>query len=126
MTSFVLDLGELGEWPSLNSLGHWSALRPKIKNVRDVAWGEARRARLPRGLGPVEIELVLHLVDSQRQDPDNLGLVLKAAIDGLRMARVLNDDGHSHVVRAGCRIVPADPPRRWVLHITERTEPEAA
>lgn len=124
--AYAIDLGLLGDWPSLNDLRHWARLKPQMENVRHITWAEAKNAGVPRDLGPVEIELVLHLTDQHRQDPDNLGLVLKAAIDGLRLAGVLADDGHSHVTRAGSRIVPSSPPRRWVLHITEPTDAKEA
>lgn len=123
MTSHVLNLKRLGDTPSLNDLGSWARLHRQMKNVRDIVYGEALQAKVPKRLDLVAVELVLHLADRRRQDADNLALVLKASIDGLRAAGVLADDDHTHVAHVGLRIASASPPRRWVLHITE-LEPE--
>lgn len=77
-----------------------------VKSIRhDTAW--CARGKLQ----PVEravIGLVWYPGDRTVADPDNIAPTLKAAIDGLRDAKILAGDDARRVVRTWQQVVPRD------------------
>ena len=80
---------------------------PTVKTWRDAANVYARAQKLPR-LGRVAITATLHFPDRRRRDCPNYYPTIKAAIDGLVDADVLDDDADGYVteltIRPGERV----------------------
>jgi crossover junction endodeoxyribonuclease RusA len=119
VSSWTLDLGRLPV-VSLNARTHWAVKAHDVANWRNaVAW-IAQAERIPKLLDRPTVELVYFAPDRRRRDPDNLCLNLKAALDGLRDAGVLEDDTGEHVAALMPRIIQTDDPARrgrWELRI---------
>lgn len=104
-----------------NQRMHWA---PKAKIVRQLRSDVATLCRvkhLPVGLGRIEVTLHWQAPDRRRRDSDNLYPTLKACIDGIRDARVVEDDDSTRVT-SGCVIHegPADP--ALYLAVWDRSE----
>jgi hypothetical protein len=72
--------------------------------IRDDTNVLARAVRLPK-LDRVTLGLVWYPGNNQVTDADNIAPTLKAAIDGLRDAKVLTDDNGGHVLTTWQRVV---------------------
>lgn len=101
---------------SLNDRGHH---HPKAKAyasaVEQVRWC-IRRARVaPLTDFPIVATLHWRIPDRRRRDADNLGMTLKACLDGLVAERVIPDDDWTHVKRASSEIHhPNRDPAMWI------------
>lgn len=95
-----------------------------IKAWKDAATVYARQARIPK-LAAVHIVATLHFTNRIRRDAPNYYPTIKAAIDGLVVARVLDDDNNDHVrsltIQPGPPIArkPFGPEGQLVLTIRE-------
>jgi crossover junction endodeoxyribonuclease RusA len=123
MREFRIELPSgLPVW-NANSRGHYMERADTVKQWREaVGWSAAT---LPRGLSPVEIELMMIPADRRRRDPDNLAGILKPCLDGLVDVGVLPDDSWRHVASVTLRIVeprPALDRHRWLLTVWELPE----
>jgi hypothetical protein len=78
----------------------------------------ALQQKIPR-LERVSVVAEYQPGDLRRRDPDNISASAKAAIDGLRAARVLPEDDSAHVAEVTCRIGSLFPKGRLVLYLTE-------
>lgn len=103
---------------SLNDRGHWAARYRRSEALKKAAWALALQQKIPR-LERVSVVAEYQPGDLRRRDPDNIAVSAKAAIDGLRAARVLAEDDSSHVAEVVCRIGPMYPKGRLVLTLTE-------
>lgn len=103
---------------SLNDRGHWAARYRRSEALRKAAWAMALQAKIPR-LERVSVVAEYQPGDLRHRDPDNIAASAKAAIDGLRAARVLPEDDSRHVTEVTCRIGPLHPKGRLILHLTE-------
>lgn len=75
---------------------------------------------------PVTILVVQHPAPGARTiDPDNVAPIAKAAIDGLRDARVLADDSPAYVTQVAYTVGDRVPGGQLVLHLTEITSEES-
>ena len=90
MTSWLLDL-PANEVVSLNHREHWAKRNRKVQAWKDDTITLARAARIPR-CERISVTLEHWPRDNRRRDRDNLVPVLKAAIDGLVAAGVVEDD----------------------------------
>lgn len=81
---------------SANDRGHWAKRHRWTKEIRDTAFWFARQAKL----GPYEaitVTAVIHPPDNRRRDAHNLLPTVKAAVDGLVDAGVIEDDNDDHL-----------------------------
>lgn len=103
---------------SLNDRGHWAARYRRSEALKKAAWAMALQQKIPR-LKRVSVDAEYQPGDLRHRDPDNIAASVKAAIDGLRAAKVLPEDDSRHVTEVTCRIGPLYPKGRLVLYITE-------
>lgn len=121
------DLGPAYEltfpWPSpplsMNDRKHWADRAKITKRMRTEAAWRATAARLPH-LPRIRVSLVWWVKDQRRRDGgENLAPTVKALIDGIVDAGVVDDDDHTRVLRGPSIIrYEKDCTPRIVLHIT--------
>ena len=81
-----------------NDHTHWSQRHGLTAQWRTAAAWEARRQRIPKlGMGPVHVTATIHRADRRAFDLDGAAPTVKACIDGLRDAGVLDED-NCHVI----------------------------
>ena len=108
-----------------NNRLHWSAKGRLVKALRDTAWAQAKRLKLPqieRADVTVEYRPPAHrgpLSSAMIRDADNLAPTGKALVDGLTMARVFPQDTAKHVRRVSYEFGPKSDHGQVLLHITE-------
>lgn len=95
MTNYIVELP--AGLPLLNANGreHWSKRANAVATIRDIARGQARG--IPR-LRKVKIKATYHAPDNRKRDSSNLFPAIKAAVDGVVDAGVLQDDSDKFVV----------------------------
>lgn len=96
---------------SLNDRMHWAAKAGITRRVRHAACVLARAQKIP----PCErISVQLHYQprDKRSRDEDNLFLTVKACVDGLKDARVVEDDDSTRVTHLSPLIHPPVPGQR--------------
>ena len=118
--TWTLELPPGLELLSLNKRYHWAARARLNAAWKKAAWVTALQDKVPH-LDRVTITAEYQPPDLRRRDPDNASLALKACIDGLVAARVLDGDDSRYVTYAGCTIGSLWPKGRLLLHITEVT-----
>ena len=84
-------------WLNSNQRRNRRGDAPIVKAWRDVTAWRARSAKMPK-LGVCRITATLHWTDRRRRDSGNYYPTIKAAIDGLVDAEVLDDDDDLHVL----------------------------
>jgi hypothetical protein len=103
------------DWVESNGRGHWTNSAGAIASWRRAGAVAARKARLPHILKPVTITAHVHRIDNRRADAANRYPTVKAVVDGLVDAGVLDDDSDRFVtgvmMRAGARVLPREHPR---------------
>jgi Holliday junction resolvase RusA-like endonuclease len=76
-----------------NDNTHWRNRHTLTAAWREAAAWQAKRQHLPKfGMGPVHITATIHREDKRRFDLDGAAPTVKACIDGLRTAGVLDED----------------------------------
>jgi crossover junction endodeoxyribonuclease RusA len=117
--SWVLDLPD-EPYPTPNRSDHWAKKAGMARAWRHNTAILARHVLVPR-CDKVHVTLDYWPPDRRRRDADNLLLVLKHCIDGLRTADVVEDDDPSHVTFAMPVIhEPRDDRRpKWLLTVSE-------
>lgn len=88
-----------GRWLNSNDRCHWAQRSQLTRTWREATCWRARAARLPRMAGRVEIVGVVHRPRRGRSDAANRYPTVKAAVDGLVDAGVLEDDSDRYVKR---------------------------
>jgi crossover junction endodeoxyribonuclease RusA len=106
---------------SLNSRMHWATKARFTREIRSLVAFTARQQRIP-AMDSAHIELHWVPRDRRRRDSDNPYPTLKAAIDGLRDARVLSIDDSSEYVTSRVVIDPANPRDPHLLLVLERVQ----
>lgn len=113
------------QWVSANDRSHWASKARLVKQWREAAAIHAKAAKLPHITEPVQITGWVHRTINRRADAHNRILTVKAVIDGLVDAGVLDDDNDKHVtavtMRAGDPVDQKTHPL-GVLGIEIRTE----
>lgn len=109
-------------WINLNDRPrHWSTKASQTKAWRKIAWAKAKQAKIPT-LAAATITGRIYKNRAGRYDPHNLYPTLKAIVDGLVDAGVLEDDDYTrlevHLAHGGIRR-GQDP--HLEITITERT-----
>lgn len=92
---FVLDFPRPDEWINANVREHWAVKAAKTRTWRAAAYGYAKAARIPH-LDRAHILAELCFTSRTRRDPDNFSV--KAVVDGLVDAGVLDDDDAAHLL----------------------------
>jgi hypothetical protein len=98
---------------------HWSTQRAAKVEVQRAVWALAKQARIPR-LELCTVCLTWYPPDRRRRDGGSLWPMMKAAVDGLVSAGVLEDDDSQHVAGELCRIGAPSQPARIELAIADR------
>lgn len=95
----TLDVHAPCPWVTANASTnrHWRHRHALTKAWRDAAHVYARHALLQPVTGPVHITGTIHRADRRIIDVDGAVPTLKACIDGLRDAGVLDGDDYRHV-----------------------------
>lgn len=101
--SYVITLPAGTVLLSANGREHWRARHAITRDLRDLACLLARNKHIPK-LEKVKIKATYHPPDRRRNDADNCHPSVKALVDGLVDAGVLDDDDNSHVLST--EIVP--------------------
>ena len=108
-----------------NNRLHWSAKGRLVKALKETAWGQAKRLKLPRierADVVIEYRPPAHrgpLSSAMIRDADNLAPTGKALVDGLTMAGVLEDDRVRHVRRVSYEFGPKSDRGQVLMHVTE-------
>lgn len=99
---------------------HWAARYRKIRQVKQDVVKMCAVMRLPAA-SKVICQLVYVPGQTRLRDPSNLHPTQKAAIDGLKEARVIKDDDPRFVVERVPRVLPvsrmAPHPGGWRLYL---------
>lgn len=125
--SWTITIPAPAKWLNSNDRTHRRYDNPAVQLWKNAAAVLARKAKLPK-LGAIHVEATLHFCDRRLRDAPNYYPTIKAAIDGLVVAEVLDDDNNQHVY--SLLIKPGDPiPRpkygpvgQLVLTIREETQ----
>lgn len=103
-------------WLAINDRNHWA-----IRNARVEEWRRAAHV-YSRGVQPVpgtvEVHAVIHKPTRVQYDLDGAAATVKACIDGLRDAKVIDEDNAGVVVRLVITNGEPVKPGRVVLTIT--------
>ena len=96
---------------SENSRLHWRVSAPAVKAWREASFLYATQAKLPKHLGRVRLDVVLHFTDARERDSLNFHrYVIKPLTDGLCRPRTVN--GKCGIrVEPGYQLVDDDSPR---------------
>ena len=104
---------------SLNGRGHWSERNKISQEWKTAAWALARQAKIPP-LGRISVVAEYQPPDRRRRDGDNFMPTVKACIDGIVDAGVIDDDASPrYVASIACRIGEPVMHGQLVLHVTE-------
>ena len=103
MASWKLTIPAPTQWVSANDRSHWQSKARLVKVWREAAAVHATAAKLPHTDKPVHITGYVCRIDSRRADAHNRILTVKAVIDGLVDAGVLDDDNDKHVTAVTMR-----------------------
>lgn len=87
------------EWLTANGrYGHPAARAGRVKRLRQRAAALAHSNSLQPCTGLVRITATIHGRVNRWSDPNNAADTTKPLVDGLRDARILVDDDHTHVI----------------------------
>ena len=104
---------------SLNERLHWAAKNRRTQEIRNAVALLARRGpyKIPH-YDRITVQLEWRTRTAHRRDGDNLAPTVKAAVDGLRDAKVIDDDDTEHVTHLPVVILPPvsrEPARLWIV-----------
>ena len=108
-----------------NNRLHYYARAALIKALKETAWGQAKRLKLPqieRADVVIEYRPPAHrgpLCSAAIRDADNLAPTGKALVDGVTMAGIFPQDTAKHVRRVSYEFGPKSDRGQVLLHITE-------
>lgn len=118
----VVEITRPCPWLATNDRDHWA-----VRNARTRAWRRAAAvyaARVEHIRGPVEIHAVIHKPTRRQYDLDGITPTIKACIDGLRDAGVIEADDHHALTRV--TITAGEPRRPGFVVLTITPSQEAA
>ena len=78
---------------------HWRHRQTLVTAWRDTTTHLARQHRLRHVTSPYHVTATIWTGDARARDLDGLTATIKACIDGLRAANVLDDDNTRHMTR---------------------------
>lgn len=119
-TIYILPIPAPGSWVASNDHTHWRNRHAGVKAWRETAAWRAKQARLPKITSPYAIHATVHKATRHLFDLDGIVPSVKACVDGLRDAGVLEQDDFRHMVRLVVEAGEADPETpRLMLRIEE-------
>jgi hypothetical protein len=119
MRVFTIELPAGLPMLSLNDRDHWAVRKRRSDELLKAAWAMALKLGIPK-LERVSVLAEYHPPDMRHRDADNPVASVKACIDGIVMAGVLEDDECPRYVESvTCRIGEPYPRGRLVIHLTE-------
>lgn len=95
--SWTLTIPAPARWLNSNDRGNRKLDNPAVQEWKRAAAIWARKAKMPK-LGAIHVEATLHFCDRRLRDAPNYYPTIKAAIDGLVLGEVLDDDDNLHVL----------------------------
>lgn len=104
--SWTITIPAPDRWLNSNERRDRRADNATVQTWKNAAAVLARKARMPK-LGAIHVTATLHFCDRRRRDAPNYYPTIKAAIDGLVVAEVLDDDDNLHI--HSLTIIPGDP-----------------
>lgn len=127
MTVYRLALGFERPPMTMNqarSGGHWAAQREAKQDVEKAVWALAKQQHIPR-LDRCTVALTWFPPAVRRsRDGDGLGIMVKACLDGLVHAGVIEDDDSSRVWGVFLRVAEHDGAARVELTLVDDTGPD--
>ena len=117
----VLTVPAPGAWLTGNAATnrHWRHRATLVKTWRETAAWRARQARLDPIPSPFAVTATIHKRDRRLFDLDGVVPTIKACVDGLRDAGVIEADDFRHMVRL---VVVAGEPDRELPRLVLRVE----
>ena len=106
-------------WLTANGRLHWAAKASRTKRIRRLALLLAQKHP---AMGRANLHAVISYPTARRADPANASPTVKAALDGIVDAGVLDDDDHVHVPETTYSRGP-DTGRPGVYRVSLRLEP---
>lgn len=111
-------------WLAINDRLHWAARNKRTQAWRALAWARARQSGAHPIGGPVQVTAVIHKATRVRYDLDGCAATVKAAIDGIRDANLIDGDDHSQVTKV--TILPGEVRKPACIVLTIETAKEQA
>jgi crossover junction endodeoxyribonuclease RusA len=106
-----------GKWLNANDRGAWQRHSPVVQQWRAAAGWAARVARVPH-LTRVYVLAELRFGIRRRRDPGNWYPTVKACVDGIVDAGVLDNDSSDYLIGPDMRVGPVDAaPGSLTLHL---------
>jgi crossover junction endodeoxyribonuclease RusA len=104
---------------SLNERLHWAAKNHRTQEIRRAValLAKTKPYRIPH-LDRCTVQLEWRPRTAHKRDGDNVTPTVKAAVDGLRDAQVIDDDDTSRVTHLPVVILPPvsrEPARLWIV-----------
>lgn len=94
---------------------HWTKVRTAKTDVETAVSWQARAAKIPT-VDYADVTVIWYAPDAKRRDPDALSPFLKAALDALVHAGVLEDDNSKYVRQVAMRtLIDRTNPRIEIL-----------
>lgn len=107
----ALFIPQAADWINANDRGHWAKRAQLTRAWRHAAGFTARRHKIPR-FESAHIIATIHKATGRGYDASNLQPTLKAIVDGLVDAGVLDDDDNSRLIGPDARMgekIPVNP-----------------
>ena len=111
-----------GGWLAINDRSVWQVRHKRTKDWRTLAWARARQSGAEPIAGPVEVTATIHKATRVHYDLDGCAATVKACIDGLRDAELIDGDDHSQVTRV--TILPGEVRKPACIVLTIETAKE--
>jgi Holliday junction resolvase RusA-like endonuclease len=105
---------------TLNQRMHWAPRNRITQEIKQAVYVLAHGVNLPQGLDRVTVTLHWRPATTRKRDNDNISPTLKAAVDGLVMYGLVQDDNTDHLTSATV-IDPTGKPGRVYVIIRELT-----
>lgn len=110
---------------TLNERLHWAERNRRTQEIReDVGWLVTMWRESRKPFAQARVTLTVHPPDRRRRDLDNLSPTVKACIDGVVDAGLLEDDDSTRVLGFSVELREPLGDKRWhyTLRITESAE----
>jgi crossover junction endodeoxyribonuclease RusA len=103
---------------------HWAVQNRRTREIKDAV-GWRAKARMPRNLEHITVQLVYQPQDRRRRDPSNLMPTQKAALDALVEVGVVRDDTPEFVTEQIPTVLEPDGGDRGLWLVVESTPLES-
>lgn len=97
---------------SVNTTEHWRRTSAAVKEWREASYLYATKARLPKRLAYVRIDITLHFTDKAQRDTANYHrYVGKPLVDGLGVGRIVKQKNGVLRPEVGYELIANDTPK---------------